>query len=251
MTETREWWQDFFQGPWGDLQARGYPPEKTRAEVDFITSALSLDGEEKVLDVPCGIGRHTVELAVRGFDVVGLDFNGSALELARKAAADSEVSPQFVEQDMRALDWDQEFDAAFSFFSSFGYFEDETDNLDVARGVARALRPGGRFLIDTHVTETVFPVFQSRHWGWFDESHSGRLLEEAQWSIATGRCDSEWTFVEENGIRTSRSSLRIYSYRELCELLRAAGFSDFQGLQTLSDEPFELGARRLSLVARK
>ena len=149
------------------------------------------------------------------------------------------------------LDWNQEFDAAFSFFSSFGYFEDEIDNLDVAKGVARALRPGGRFLIDTHVTETVFPVFRRRHWGWFDESHSGRLLEEVQWNIETGRCDSEWTFVEESGIRTSRSSLRIYSYRELCELLRSAGFSDFQGLETLSDAPFELGARRLSLIARR
>ncbi len=249
MNKTREWWEDFFPGPWGDLQAQGYPQEKTHAEVDFLVAALELSEGDRVLDLACGIGRHTVELAVRGFDVTGLDFNGAALALAQKAASEHGVSPRFVCRDMRQIDWDQQFDATFSYFSSFGYFEDEAENLNVAREVVRALRPGGRFLIDTHVTETLLPIFEERRWDWFDEAHSGGVVEEGQWRFETGRIDTEWTFFQQGEVKVRHSSLRVYSYRELCDLLRAAGFSSIESLETLTTKPFEFGSRRLTLVA--
>ena len=104
MNKTREWWEDFFPGPWGDLQAQGYPQEKTHAEVDFLVAALELSEGDRVLDLACGIGRHTVELAIRGFDATGLDFNGAALALAQKAASEHGVSPRFVCRDMRQHD---------------------------------------------------------------------------------------------------------------------------------------------------
>jgi hypothetical protein len=119
----------------------------------------------------------------------------------------------------------------------------------VASRVAAALRPGGRFLIDTHVTETIFPMFSERRWSWLDDERTRRLLEETRWDVETGRIDGVWTFIEDGSIKSSRSSIRTYSYREICQLLRAAGFRRVEGFETGTQKPFSLGSKRLSLVA--
>lgn len=182
-------------------------------------------------------------------DVTGLDFNRAVLDVAENAAKKRGVSPRFVELDMRELQGSELFDAVICFWTSFGYFEDEADDLRVAQRVADTLRPEGRFLIDLQVKETVFPRFQERRWTWFDDERPKRLLEEVNFNIDTGRVDCEWTFLENGNARSSTSSIRLYSYRELCELLREAGFQKFEGLETVTGKPFKLGSQRLSLVA--
>jgi SAM-dependent methyltransferase len=249
MNATCEWWESFFHGPWGEWQREGYPEERTRTEADLIVSALGLDDGNAVLDVACGIGRHANELAARGIDVTGVDFNASALTVARRAAAARGLTPRFVERDMRCLRFREEFDAAYCFFTSFGYFEDESHDLVVAKRIAEALRPGGRFLIDVMITETILPIFQAHRWDWLDETRQGRLLQDSRWDFERSRVEGDWTFVEDGRIRSSHSSLRVYSYRELCDLLREAGFQKFEGFDTLTGQPFTFGARRLSLVA--
>ena len=249
MSGSREWWEDFFRGSWGEFQAQAFPPEKTGSEVDFLVSALKLNAGDSVLDLACGIGRHSVELAARGMDVTGLDFNRAVLEVAEKAAKERGVSPRFIELDMRELAGSQLYDAVICFWTSFGYFEDEADDLLVAKRVADSLRAGGRFLIDIQVAETAFPRFRERRWSWLSDERSKRLLEEARWNVETGRVDCEWTFLENGNARSSSSSIRLYSYRELCELLREAGFQRFEGYETVSGSPFKLGSQRLSLVA--
>ena len=249
MSATHEWWEDFFHGPWGELQARGFAAEKTSAEVDFLVDVLGLAKGSAVLDLACGVGRHTNELAARGVEVTGLDFNEKAIEQAREAAAAAGVAPRFVVEDMRRLDARDAFDAVYCFWTSFGYFENERDDLVVAQRVAAALKPGGRFLVDLHVTESIFPKLRARRWEWLDESHECILLEEATWNPATSRVDAEWIFVGNDTVRRSRSSVRAYSYRELCDLLREAGFRRFEGCETGSGKPFVLGSPRLSLIA--
>jgi ubiquinone/menaquinone biosynthesis C-methylase UbiE len=250
MDGSTEWWERFFRGPWGEFQARGFPLHNTGAEVDFLVSTLQLSAGDKVLDLACGTGRHSVELAARGMDVTGIDFNRAALDVAEGAAEKSGVAPRFVELDMRELQSGERFDAVICFWTSFGYFEDEADDLRVAQRVAAALAPGGRFLLELHVKETVFPRFQERRWTWFDDENPKRLLEEVSYNIVTGRVDCEWTFLEGGHARSSKSSIRLYSYRELCELLRKAGFATFEALETVTGKPFKLGAQRLSVVAR-
>ncbi|WP_428103117.1 class I SAM-dependent methyltransferase [Candidatus Rariloculus sp.] len=238
MNENTEWWQEFFTRAWGEIQAQGYPVEQTGKEVDFLVSALALGRMDQVLDVACGIGQHSIELARRGYDATGIDFNRSALDIAARSAFDAGVQPRFVELDMRQLEAHESYDAAFSYWTSFGYFSDEK-NLDVASRIAAALKPGGRLLIDTLVTESLFPVFRQRHWAWADQARAVRMLQECTWEPMDGR------------VETAHSSLRVYSYRELHALLATAGFCSFRGLVTGTDEPFGLGSARLSLVAQK
>lgn len=248
--EAEAWWSSFFRGPWEDLQLPGYPEERTRAEVEFMVSVLELEPGARILDIPCGEGRHTIELAKRGFRSTGLDFNPNATAAAAKRAAEAGVEPRFVTGDMRELSAVEEYDAVVNFFTSFGYFNDE-ENLDFARRVARALRPGGRFLLDLHIAESVYPIFRERDWSWVRKEPPLRALEERRLDLDSSRIESIWSFIGDHETVTRRTSLRLYAYRELQSLLRDAGFSRFHAFETGKTEPFRLGSARLSLVAIK
>jgi SAM-dependent methyltransferase len=218
--DAEAWWSAFFRGPWEDLQ------------------------------LPCGEGRHTIELARRGFRSTGLDFNPNATAVAATRAAAAGVEPCFMTGDMRELSAVEEYDAVVNFFTSFGYFSDE-ENLDFARRVARALRPGGRFLLDLHVAESVYPTFRERDWSWIRKDPPLRVLEERRLDLDSSRIESTWSFIGDDETVTRRTSLRLYSYRELQSLLKQAGFSRLQAFETGKMEPFRLGSARLSLIAIK
>jgi SAM-dependent methyltransferase len=253
VSDGTDWWEGYFRGAWGRVQAAGYPEERTRSEVDFAIEALGLAGGERVLDVPCGEGRHSIELAARGFAVTGVDFNPGALEAARARAKERKVTAQFLEADMREPQTAGSFDAVLCFFGSFGYFSD-AENLRCARAFASALREGGRLLIDTQVAESLLPRYAERDWIWSGTPGSSlRIMQERSFDHETGRILASWALVDpDGGIETARSSIRLYTYRELCELLRAAGFTGaMTGVETLTGQPFGVGAKRLSLVATK
>ncbi len=191
------WYQDFFRGgPWSKIQSGGYPPERTSAECDLIQGALGLAPGARVLDIPCGIGRHSVELARRGFRMTGVDFGEEFVTEARSAASDAGVNADFLVGDMREFTTREPFDAAFCFFGSFGYFS-ESDDEKFARAVVSSLRAGGRFAVDAHITETLLPVFQERAWHWTGEpGASARVLEERRWDPEAGRAEVCWTVVD-------------------------------------------------------
>lgn len=117
-------------------------------QADLIWRLLELESGMDVLDVPCGHGRITNRLAARGCCVTGLDATPRFLDLARRDAAERGVEVTYVHADMRALEWTGTFDRAVNWFSSFGYFTDE-ENHQVLAEAHRALRPGGRLLIET------------------------------------------------------------------------------------------------------
>jgi 2-polyprenyl-3-methyl-5-hydroxy-6-metoxy-1,4-benzoquinol methylase len=246
-----EWWEDFFGGPWGELQAQGYPEARTHAETDFLVTALALVPGQQVLDLACGNGRHSIEMARRGMTVTGVDFNRNALATASRKAAENGVDVSFVEADMRAVEYEGTFDAAFSFFTSFGYFEDESDDLLVAQRIAAALKPGGRFVLETMSLETLLPVYQARRWEWTDEARTRRLLEETRVDFATSRIEADWVFLDGDSTRNAHSSLRLYCIRELSDLFRRAGFRETSALDARTGKPFTVGSRRLGLVASR
>jgi SAM-dependent methyltransferase len=249
--DASPWWTSFFQGPWGSLQRAGYPSEKTREEVDLIVKALELGDAERVLDVPCGEGRHSIELASRGFAVTGVELNASAIDAARANAEERGVTVDFREADMRSVTAAGEVAAAVCYGGSFGYFDDE-GNLEFVTAVSRALGDKGRFLIDTPVAESLFPQFKERDWQWWDEeSHDTRILQERRWDLRTGRIHATWMFIGPHEFFNDTATTEIYTCRELCELLREAGFQEFRPLEAKTHAPFKMGSGRLNLVAYK
>ncbi len=242
------WYDGFFESEWLDYLALGRP-EQTRQQVEFIVEKLALKPGAAILDLACGRGRVAVELARLGFCVTGLDLSPRSLELARKAADDARVDMEFVRRDMRRLDAEEAFDAVINVWTSFGYFEREEDHGLVLDAVARALVPGGRFLIDTINPMTLARRFQERDWREFDDGTI--MFEQRSYDHLSGRTAATWTFVRTDGSRSElRHVLRAYTAAELGALLERAGlqledaWGDFQGAG-LGEGP------RTILLARK
>jgi 2-polyprenyl-3-methyl-5-hydroxy-6-metoxy-1,4-benzoquinol methylase len=142
MTDAAaNWWKDFFQGIALDFWRAAVTDEQTRAEADFLERQLWVSSPAKVLDVPCGSGRLSLELAARGFDLTGVDIAAEFIDEAKTSAAARGLQIEWHNRDMRELTWEEEFDAAFCFGNSFGYLDDE-GNADFLKAVARTLKPG-------------------------------------------------------------------------------------------------------------
>ncbi len=244
-----EWWKAFFADLFGEVQGACIDPDRTAAEAGLLRRLLRLEGPSELLDVPCGNGRLGLELARDGHRVTGVDLSAPRLAEARAEALRRGLSLELLEADMRELPWENRFEAAWCYWGSFGYFGDEGDASFLA-AVARSLVPGGRFLVETHVLETLLPRFQPRGWAPAGEA---LLLEDRRYDPSTGRLVVEWTRVGDRGREavSRTSSVRVYTYRELSLALAAAGFEDVRGYDPFTGEAFRLGASRLAMVATR
>lgn len=247
------WYEKFFDEDYMRFHLCGGASfaERAPAECDFIVQALGLSEGARVLDLCCGQGRHAVELARRGFSVVGADLSQYLLELARKAAGDAGVSVRFERCDMRALPWTDEFDAAINMFTSFGYFDSDEENEKVLRAVHKALHPGGRVVFDLPSLWHFLKMIPSGQRRW-SEREGCVVLEEYTWDVPRGRLRMERTIIERNGSRRRKAfDLRQYSHPEMVGMLRRAGFEWERTFGGVDMSDFGADSARMLLVARK
>ena len=248
MSDSDAWYEEFFWSLWMEVQRQNKTEVQTCAEAAFIQKVLRIEPGVKLLDVPCGAGRHSVELAARGYRVTGVDLTVPFLQEARRRAVERQLEVRWERRDMRDLRWAGEFDGAFCFWGSFGYFDDQ-GNQDFLAAVLRAQKPGARFLLDTHVAETLLPrLSQQRDWKRVGDT---LVLEEKHYNPATARTNTEWTAARDGKVFRKTTSIRLYTYRELCQLFERVGFADLEPYGSLNGEPFEFGSPRLYLTATR
>ena len=116
MINKKEWWNGFFSDLWLNVQLGTKTEEQTCAESDFIQRVLNIKPQSSVLDVPCGDGRHSIELAKRGYKITGVDITQPFLMEAKRKATEQQLEIRWEHRDMRDLPWEEEFDAAFCFW---------------------------------------------------------------------------------------------------------------------------------------
>jgi SAM-dependent methyltransferase len=214
--------------------------------VEFIRKMLRTEPPARVLDVPCGGGRHSLVLAEQGYRVTGVDGSADLLRAAAARAAERRLTVTWEHRDMRDLPWRGEFDAAVCFGNSFGYLDDD-GNAAFLAAVRRTLRPGARFVLEyPMVLEARLPRFQERNWARVGDIF---FLEDEAYDPATGRVVTEYTFVRNGDVVKRRASHRSYTYRQVRALLEGAGFAQVEAYGSLAGEPYGWKSETLVLVA--
>jgi SAM-dependent methyltransferase len=248
MTAAEEWARDFFTGTFVELWLQAAPEEQTRQEADFLEKAFGLPAGASLLDVPCGGGRHCLELARRGYRMTGVDLSAEFLAHARAGAAERRLTVAWEHRAMRDLPWEGAFDGAFCLGDSLGGLDDD-GHAAFFRAVARALKPGARFVLENGVVaEAILLNLKERPWWSLGDI---LFLVHNRYDHVQGRLNVDFTYVRGGRVERKAGFFQVYTYRELCRLLEGAGFHHIEGHASTAQEPFRLGAHRLFLVATK
>jgi SAM-dependent methyltransferase len=243
-----DWYRDFFQGVAVELWHRAVPPQQSALEVDFAWQELGLLPGSRVLDVPCGHGRHSVELARRGAMVTAVDISADALALARSAAAAANVTALWCAADVSQPVDLPPCDAAITLGNSFGYFGPERMPHFVA-SVARALQPGGRWLIDSGmVAESILVNLKPE----MDFTIGEIGFQVRSEYLAVESClHSKFTFTQGGRSETREIWHWVFTVGEIRRMLAAAGLRTLATYGSLNREPYQLGSHYLYLVCEK
>jgi SAM-dependent methyltransferase len=239
--ENDRFWEKTYPFMFRDARIEG-----TAAE---MTDLLALIGESPgdVLDLCCGPGRASVELARRGARVTGVDRSAFMLDKARARAASAAVDVEWVSSDMRDFVRPESFDLALSLFTSFGYFETAEDNARVLSNVRQSLRPGGKLAMDLGNKERLARIFLPES---CSETPDGRLMFERR-RVVPGwqRIENTWYVMEDGRYEAFTFCHWVYSAAELRDLLFSAGFSQVSLYGSFAGAPF-VGDARLHVVAK-
>lgn len=222
--------------------------ENATEEVTNLVSLLKLTPGASVLDLCCGPGRHSLELARRGFSVVGVDRTKIYIEKAQKQAESEGLEVELIQKDMRNFCRPDSFDAVINVFTSFGYFEDERDDELVLKNVHRSLKEGGVFLIDLMGKEILARIFRERDW---QEIEGAVMLEDRKISKSWSWIENRWIMLKDGRAEEFKITHRIYSAVELTRLLSDSGFHTIAVHGDLAGAPYDHKAKRLVIVARK
>jgi SAM-dependent methyltransferase len=217
-------------------------------QVDQLISLLQLSPENRVLDCPCGPGRHTLEFTRRGFSVTGVDRTQVYLDEARSRAEAEGLAPELLLADMRHFRRPDTYDVVLSLFTSFGYFDDPAENERVLSNYYDSLRAGGVLLMEMAGKEVIARIYQQRDW----REHEGvYLLEERNVTADWRQMDGRWVLVEDGLITERCFNHWIYSAGELTQLLAGSGFERIEFYGDLENAPYDQAASRLVAVAHK
>jgi SAM-dependent methyltransferase len=218
----------------------------SEAQVALIAELADLHGGKEVLDVPCGDGRIAVRLAAMGCRVVGVDSSERFIAKARARPGAEHV--RFERGDMRELDYEAEFDCVLNWFTSFGYFDTDT-NMAVLRAFRRALRPGGCLVLEVRNPSLLRRAIEAGHGSAAHVEERGDDLLVDRITLQGSRAHTDRWVVRDGRVRKLAFALELLDGHELAAALDSAGFARI-GLFDERAEPLTSESRRLIAVAR-
>jgi SAM-dependent methyltransferase len=218
-------------------------------EVDQILKLANIPPKAHIMDLCCGVGRHSLELARRGFKVTAVDRTREYLHQAGEQAKKERLNIEFICEDMRDFCRPDTFNAAINLFTSFGFFDNPTEDRMVIDNVYRSLKPGGVLVVDMMGKEVLARVFRERDW---HETDDGIFwLEERKVVNDWSRIESRWIMFKDDRRYEGRINVRLYSASELSALLGDCGFARVSVYGGFDGIPYDNIAKRLVVVGYK
>lgn len=230
--------KDWYKHIWSmDIQDMSWV-EDTKRQVDFLIDKLELKGDERILDLACGFGRHALELARRGYDVTGVDITPAYIEYASQQAEKEALNARFLCKDIREVSFNNEYDVVINMADgAIGYLENDDENQKVFEVVARALKKGGKHFMDIMNGEYAESHFPCKLW---DAGDKGLTLSAFEWNaerktVLYGQADYLYGRVLSKPEITEGNPIRLYTLEEITELFAKlgmqvrVGYADYSG----------------------
>lgn len=245
----KDWYKKFFDKFYLLSYREIIDKKRTLQEINFIEKVLELNKDDKILDLCCGHGRHSIELAKRGYNVTAQDLNRYFLKLAKKQAEKEGVRIRFVCKDMRIIPFRNEFDAIFNIFTSFGYLESDEEDFKVIKQVSKALKRGGKFLLDIRNPYWLINNFQYQNWRIVNDLV---VLEERQLDFFSGRVISQ-VFYFKKGKKRKKTGhyTRIYTLAEINNMLKMTGLTIKKVYGDFDFNDYSLNSPRMIILSIK
>jgi len=229
---------DWYKKIWTlDIQNQSWV-EDTVHQVDFLINRLNLQGSEKILDLACGFGRHSLELARRGFEVTGVDITPGYIQYAAEQAQKEHLNAVFICSDIRDVAFENEFDVVLNMADgAIGYLENDAENNKIFAVIAKALKPGGKHFMDIMNADYADSHFPCKLW---DAGENCLTLSNFEWNSETrtllyGQTDVPYGAPLPKTDMQEGNPIRLYSPREIeqifveNEMVVQQSFADFDG----------------------
>jgi len=227
---------DFFRDGSPYLVHPQLTAERTAMEIDFVLSKIDIPPGGRVLDVGCGPGRHSIELAQRGYRVVGIDPSEAMIEAARARAGMAGVSPDFQQADGESIVSLEGFDAAICLFTSLGQINEGKDNSQLVQRVAEALHPGGYFFVEVPQRDWVVDHLKSD-----DRFGEGKNYTEVTRSFdpSANIVTEIFKVVSPEKTHTYILRYRIYDFTEVRQIVEQAKFTIISTYGGYNEDPLQ------------
>jgi SAM-dependent methyltransferase len=251
--EENDWWESFYDENLAELFLVRSDREELEATLRFLVEKLRIAPGSAVFDQCCGIGSLSIPLAQRGAYVIGADITESYIQRAKADARAARASCEFYAADAFGFVPDRPCDAAFNWWTSFGYAPEDARNIRMLQRAFDALKPGGRFALDYPNLACVLADFKPslvrRH-----ATARGEivLLRESTLNLGAGLLEQLWTYILPDGRRVPRrSAVKMYLPHVLVEMFKACGFVEIELHGGVRGEPLRPESIRCICIGKR
>lgn len=245
------WYEDFFQGINCEIWENAIPPDVTKQEVDFLLSELNLQKGQHILDIPCGFGRHAIELSKRGFHLTGIDISDTFIKGLTDKIISEKLNIKVIKADILAIRLNETFSGAICLGNSFGYFNMDKMKLFVEK-VSSSLEAGSKFIINSAmVAESILPNLLN--YSKNKVYNIGNITMEVtnNYHVEDSYMISTLLYTKEDKTEEYSFKHYVFTLGEIKRLLKLYGLSTIATYGSTSKEEYKLGDQQIYIVAKK
>ncbi len=245
------WFEYFFQGINCEVWEKAIPIEVTKQEVNFLLNELNLQKGQHILDVPCGFGRHAIELSKKGFKVTGIDISETFIKGLTEKIISEKLNINAIQSDILTIQLNEKFSGAVCLGNSFGYFNIDRMKLFVEK-VSSSLESGSKFIINSGmIAESILPNFLN-----YSKNNSynvGNITMDITniYHVEDSYMRSHLLYTKEGTTEEHAFKHYVFTLGEVIRLLKLYGLNTIATYSSTSKDHYKLGDRQVYIVTKK